>query len=491
MNWKLLIWAVSVAANFVLDPDNGIVCSMVKKTASAASILLEFTKYVGGNGDIGNLRFPTFILYYPDLAHITKIPNRNRYGAIYKDRKNLIDYLTEDSKFDVTIDKGFEKNVYNHFLIPGKPGDALTFNVPKSGLYCVYIAPSDLIKDFEIEVTFENSYGLLSFHRYVNIYLEMIILTFAIGLYGYITSVVFKRDGKFDRASLVALFVMFSILIPVIVITSLSFVIDLVSNIFKLDAFIYQILLEVRYFLNAVFEVGFKAMILILAMGEGAVYFPKNPLPNNLRNYTIYLSLINLCLNLLSFTVNPSHTHDSVFRSYELYSQDTQSTFAFILEYTLLAFPYIWFISTLYFYFKTLTKFTGENRLEIRNNQIYQAFRKSGSFFVLAPFISDFIDMLIYWYQTFSLYEYQYIPIDDENGDGLSIVQSLMAEAVDLSFNWSTLVQTITFIVTLMLIFYIWIRNNIGLDDAEYKKIAHSISREEGFTQDSIKLQNL
>lgn len=491
MNWQLIIWVAIVAANFVLDNDNGIVCSMVKKTRNEASIDLDFAHMSFTKQPQSDAKFPIFMLYYPDLAHIQKIPNRNKYREIYKDREQLKYFLTKDDRFDVVIDKGFEQNVYNKYFSPPKHPD-LKFILQKSGLYCVYVAPSNLVENFKFEVTFNNSYGLLTFHRYMNIYFEFILLGFTFGLYQYIYSIIFKRDGKFEnRASLVTLFVMFFILIPLIFINFISLIIDLLANNYKFGDLSHQILLEVRYFLDTIFDVGFKAMILILAMGEGSIYCPKNPLPTNLKNFTILLFLSNLVIDFISFSINPAHAHNALFRSYDTYSKSDQSFFGMILEYCLLAFPYIWFLSTLYFYFKTLTKFTGESRLEIRNNQIYQAFKKSISFFVFAPFISDFIDMFIYWYKTFSLYQYQFIPIGDEDGDGLSIVRALMAEAVDLSFDWSNLVQTITFIITLMLIYHIWIKKNIGLDDSTYNKIANAISREEDFTQDSITLADI
>lgn len=496
MLWQILLWVGIVSANFVLDDQNGIVCSMIKKGGKSASILLEFTKIEPGEGDVQNSRFPTFILYYPDLGHVTRIPNRYQYPEVYKDKEKVQEYLTDgDNRFDVKIDKGFEPDIFNNVIVPGlktRSGVDLRFSVAKSGLYCVYIAPSPIIKSFSIDVRFNNSHGLLSYHRYTNVYFELILFVFALVLYKYITMVIFKRDGKFqDRASLVTLFVMFAILVPTVVITFASLIIDLIMNAVSLNELHFQILLEVRYFLAAVFGIGLKAAILLLAMGHGSVYSPSNLMPSKLKNYTAYLFLVNLIVNLLGFVVNPSLAHDSVFRSFDTKNFDDSTNLGVFLEYASLMFPYIWFLSILYFYFSTSNKFKGEDRSQIRKSQIYQAFKKSISFFTLAPFVGEFIDLFIYWYRTFSLYDYQIVPIEDSAGDGLSIVYSLMAQAIDLSFDWSSLFHVINYITTLLLIYFIWIKNNIGLDDEGYNKIASAISREEDFTQDSIHLNYL
>lgn len=380
-----------------LDFDShGAVCSLIKYNPSSkhqAAISLYINGIEGTDQSaFQDVKIPVLIFRYLHAANFTDLVPLDEYVRKYRtrlDKSKTPDPLpVADGKFKLSLATGYEKidkeKIWNDYLTTiskdGSDESHVDIKLPivESGYYCVYVAPpTDRgLSKIEIPVKFYNSYGNLSYLRYIiysqlkyAIILGLVLAAFLI--YSILKYKVGKDFSNLNNVSLISKGVIFYILLPYVGILILKLIVEGACNHYaptdEPSFFLDFFRLGLSWCEDA-FQVFLEYILLIFVMGFGVIYFHKGT-SRNYRKFPTYLTKLSirlLAITLLILTITKllehyTHTFTIVINDDGLNDQINTLTgiqsksrlfyhiFSVISSFLSVA----WFILTIIYYFKT------------------------------------------------------------------------------------------------------------------------------------------
>ena len=483
--WTLFSLLSLVWAREVLDKSTGVKCWFMKTGKGETYIELGVEKLKTSNAKV---KIPIFILHYPDLAHITLLPNKELYQEIYKDKEEAWRYVYDDSEenpeedratFIVQYDEGYKEKMWNKPIVAGEP--PLHYPIESDGYYCVYTAQPLEVSSFEIPITFMQSHGNLDYLNYLIYTNVLYILVISLLVFGYLLNYLLKfkigKDfGNLNQLSIISRITVFYVLLPFIVLLFVTWIVDFLQNNFvktSSNDIVFRLISKARLAAFIVYQIAINYMILLFAMGFGTIYYFQGnsrdfrELPTKLNQTSRYLFLVNGIIALIAVIFYPQYVDPA--QSYQ--NQNTAMPPAIVM--VLGGFNLVFFVLTFIYYFKTkkiIAKFppisnSVSNSTEL-NAKIVKAFKRSFFVIFILPILVGIVSAIIYGINVAnSLGQYNELPTDDPNGDGISIINSVILEFVFLQspiimMVWS---QWLSVLLSVIGIYAIWIKGNADL----------------------------
>jgi ABC-type multidrug transport system fused ATPase/permease subunit len=485
--WAILSLLSLVWAREVLDKSTGVKCWFMKTGKRESYIELGVEKLKSSNPKV---KIPIFILHYPDLAHITLLPNKEQYLTIYKDKKEAWRYVYDDNgdtpeedraTFIVQYDEGFKDKTWNKPIVAGDP--PLHFPIESDGYYCVYTAQPLEVSSFEIPITFKQSHGNLDYLNYLIYSNLMYILALSSFVFGYLLNYLLKFKigldfGNLNQLSIISRITVFYVLLPFIVLLIVTWIVDSLQNNFVSTASndaIFQLITKLGLAAFIIYQISINYMILLFAMGFGTIYYFQGnsrhfrELPTKLNQTSRLLLVANCVVAIVAVIFYPQYVDPA--QSY----QSQNSTMPPAIVVVLGGFNFVFFVLTFIYYFKTkkiISKFppisnSVTNSTEL-NAKIVKAFKRSFLVIFILPMLVGIVSALIYGVNVVkSMGQYSQLPTDDPNGDGISIINSVILEFVFLKspiilMVWS---QWLSVLLSVIGMYAIWIKGNADLLD--------------------------
>lgn len=401
-----------------LDLDlRGAVCLAIQKSANKQAYIKLHVKTIAIDTDKGSsqpndYKIPFLIFRYVDIVNYTNIPDLYDYHENYPLPETP---EVEDGHFVLNFAPGHSSTdplrMVSEYLTWGDGTQEIKYDVPESGVYCVYIAPprdAGLV-DLIVPVLYRSLSGYLPFTEYV-FYSQMkygILIGAALFIY-LLHSILKHRVGtdfkNLNNISIISKAVLFLVLAPQVAILGINCLLFGFQNSFISSAYHFWIFDSLKIALewtNSVFGIFQQFLILVFAMGYGVIYYHRGG-SSNYRKFPSRLSTRALTLlgaNVAIFSIyetlnylldNYSHvmfdpTFDKLLQqiSPRLHSGIIY-LFYTVLEFLNQLFPLFWFVYTLVSYFKTkkvIAKFppislNSANSTE-QNNKIITAYGRS------------------------------------------------------------------------------------------------------------------
>ncbi|KAI3405252.2 hypothetical protein KGF56_001944 [Candida oxycetoniae] len=473
----------------ILTVKQGVFCSPVERSWShpEKSYIKLVPDAVASQKQIKGL-----IFHYYDIVNFTSVPILEVFAQLYpKEKKNLYgQMLKEDGSFNLDPAEGY--NVDKSKIWSGSIDKEVKFEIPSTGIYCVYIAPpADTDEDedqaqaqFKIPVVFKNSYGNLSY----TYYLIYSLLKFSIpaglvifaGLFNYVLRFKIGKDFQnMDSLSVISKAVIFLVLCPLIAVSILQwFVFFLVNNFLETcqKSFIINFLSFVAQFASMSFHVFVAYMTLLFSMGFGVIYYYNG----NSRNYRLFpqqsfrkisgFLFLNIVLLFVLLVMNSFIGSKNTNYLIGIGDSTVNNKNSFVGFITLLAglFSLVWVILPMVFYFKTkktIATFPPAPDAE-STDKVVSAFRKSFLVIYVLPILTAILAGAIVGVLSaqYMLNMPQFPPNTERalvyaSAQAMWIIENSL-KSVMLPLFTTSLFYSFGFIIIL---FFIWIKDNNGL----------------------------
>lgn len=491
-----------------LDLDlRGAVCLALQKSGKKPAYIKLHVNTIAIDTDVGSsqpndYKIPFLIFRYVDIANYTNIPDLYDYHENYPLE---VPPQVEDGRFVLEFAPGHQETdpqrMVSEYLTWGDGVLEIKYEVPESGVYCVYIAPprdAGLV-ELVVPVLYRSLSGYLPFTEYV-VYSQLKYgVLIGAALFGYLVHSILKHrvgdDFKnLNNISIISKAVLFLGLAPQVVIMGINTLIFGFQNNFIPSAYhfwlfdCFKIALE---WANSMFEIFRQFLILVFAMGYGVIYYHRGG-SSNYRKFPSRLStraLTLLVANGVTFSVyevlnyfmdNYSHVmFDPSFDNLLLQISPHLHSGIIYLFYTVLEFlnqlfPLVWFVYTLVSYFKTkkvIAKFppislNHANSTE-QNNKIITAYARSIIVIFVFPVVVGLLMMSVVISRYMKASEIDTFPdYEDDTPYRYSLweIRQLETTAFDpwvlLPMIWVSFFSAYGVIVGL---YAIWIKDNNGL----------------------------
>ncbi|KAI5965250.1 uncharacterized protein KGF55_001470 [Candida pseudojiufengensis] len=519
----ILLFSISSYAYALLDPptiatnERGLVCSPVQlnpKNPLKSYIKLR-TSSLREPEIKDKLKIEALIFHYPDIVNFTSIPTLEEYTTLYpKDKESLYKkMLTDDDKFDLTAESGFEvdkSKIYEGDLTTTT--EDIIYQIPQSGIYCVYIAPifknkqdEKLSLNFKVPIVFKNYYGNLAYPIYLVYsqlkYTIVVSIIMFIVLFNYILR--FKIGENFknlNSISVISKGVLFLILAPFIVICIYNgFVFWLINSFLETDekSFIITVLLFISETAEFIYSNFRSYIVLLFSMGFGVIYYYNG----NSQNYRLFpqdsfrkiTALLFFNIGLVIFTNLLNYlfptTKNEIFGMFAnvgsssttlpFNGKDKKTNFMLLLNTLVSLFQLCWFILSIVFYFKTkktIATFPSSSDFD-SNAKVTSAFNKSFFVIMILPIITAIVGASISGY--FAVQNFDKFPDFPQNTNREPVYQSaitvMILENALGKFIMPLVYSGLFYFFCLILsIFFIWIKDNNGLIYCEDDPVAYA-----------------
>lgn len=435
--------------NLLLSQDAPAQCLSVKSNGNA---YIEIVK----NHLERDAKVPVFIYAFDDFLKFDNIPFPQDWDSLTPHD------LIKDGKFGVKVksDAGPVDYVNAHISADDK---SVKFDVKNSGLYCVYTPP--VSPGYEFVIIEKNSGGYLPYIEGIN-YSQLkisfvVMLVVCIWLLRDLIRSVGKNFSNLNNISVISKCAVFYVLLPYLVITSFTLICDFALNHMKVKGFLAVSIRSLIDVLRMIFMVGVNTLLLCFCMGYGVLYYREQT--KTFREFprsNLKLVKIFAALQLASFS-------GMVFCL--MFDEKLFGIAVGVVGGVQL----IVFFATLYFAWKTskhLKEFppypTSVENYGEKNQSLRTAFKRSLFLLITLPFLGSFIANIYSAFRTVDS-----LNLDLENVDDKYFQYKLLDVWAKDSFFYYIQIATssVLALISLVGVFFIWIKNNEGLviDEAE------------------------
>ncbi|KAI5961138.1 hypothetical protein CANMA_003912 [Candida margitis] len=348
----------------ILTGNNGAICQWVQKRADNDAD--SFVKLIADESIVG-YKIPALIFNYQDIANFSSVPTIETFTDLYRANKtDLYPRMLSEGVFNLDAAEGHSVNKSRFWS--GIIDKEITFRVPVSGIYCVYIAPDPMkVPDFELPIYFKNYYGNLDYAYYVHYTgLKWLIIVFAV-LIVAMQKLVKVEDAKGAQS----LSSVKAITNTLVYLTLISFIVVQLFQFFKLFMQnsvllpyqkssigpIWQFVSLIANHFHDVFELYLG---LLFSMGLGVTYYYTDvqnyrEFPSDWLRKTIILFMAHcLIMFLRDLCLKWSYNIPFIGTARNI-SSDSIAT---VLDYTQIPIYCIWYALSAVFYLKTKKKLT-------------------------------------------------------------------------------------------------------------------------------------
>ena len=518
MNLKLLailtLSAFTSAGSVSNFQDFGAACSYLNSKESLPS---KFTLRVDLAEDV---TVPYLIFHYRDLLNFTNVPTMGSYFSKYEgsdSRQKLYEQVLEDGEFKLALNEGFELD--QDKIWKGKvekkakrdddssESGVLIELIPKSGVYCMYIAPPP---NTSVHLAVKQSHGYLPYINYLMYSQNKIAILIAIGLFAYLLhyTIQFKIGPNFSNLnslSLISRAMVFYVLPPFILLWFIDLISGFVKNhVAENNNYFFHLMDFSTVWLNQVISVMLQLFILLFSMGYGVIYCLRESqnylnIPRNsqyIASALFFGNIVAISLWLLQLLFSRTRDPFSVLDN-GIVSRLNFENKLIVFNLFVSIFPLLWFITSMVFYFKTkktLAKFPPVSSLEenavVKNNQTVTSFRRSILVIFVLPVFISFLGIGIGIYKMLnsdmsSLTDL--IPQTPQSPSKQAMLESvLMVAQMEMTLLtgflvWAVWTNYLNLFLTIGLIFAIWIKTNAGivLVDEGFDEIAQHVTEDE------------
>lgn len=493
---------------------NGATCGAVEHSKGKKSSINFYIEEITG---IENLKIPFAVFRYRDIVNYENFPTLDSYMKSYSNGdkarsdlyKGLVDFesnkfIISESSTNKREDGSKASNVYTDYLsfVGDNQQPEALFEVEESGIYCIYLAPPlEEGLEFSIPVRYQSSTGYLSPTDYKMYSTTRWFSFFGILLFGYLFYYIlrFKTDKNFanmDNISFISKGIIFYVLFPIVVLQlTIVFFNSLMNNFGPSDKInpVLDIMLSVTYWGASCFGAVILYFVLLFAMGFGVIYYNKGTsrnyrtLPDGHFKKANILLLLNLGAISLEYVVSilskvtqlkerkTNPFFDPLLRGIlnPLFPQLltlSMSGLGNILAFISGLISIIITVYTIYHYFvtkKVISKFPVIEDASVLE-RITKSFRYSILvIFVLPIFIGIGGGILAGYRMASQSVDFNNLPVTGPiNNMPQSRVQSIMLIMISENLIFNNLSFELTFVsgyITIVCIYFIWIKDNNGL----------------------------
>lgn len=514
MNIKLVIlfWITTVCAvnlpgiAFQSDLSRGqnVHCGSVKHDANGRytpQVKATLKKTSAENGQV-----PVFILHYVDILKLDRLPAAFSFYNDGLGYDGTVDF--KQNKFNVKEKSGETVNYLNSGFT--EAGQTLSLDVKETGYYCVYVAPQAENLEYKVDVEFVSSHGTVSFqgaikHSQVGTYL-LIGIPLAIFLV-YYTSSRFKSSSL----GLVSLGVsmttkatIYGVLAPLLMIALVRYLTFFTVSKSSFTGNWHEQLFK---WLEQCFIITMHYFTLLFAMGYTVIYSRVNnrktrgystsstyyrKIPSRLWNRALLLYVANIVVYsaITLFKLVENIIMESIFTlhnqtqsGYELV--DALRTGKNFLTFVNGCFPLLWFLQTTFSYFatkRTINKFPKFSTLPLLSlgatSGISGSFRWSSIVILVLPLIYGIFSTAAMFVQAYKMSKLDGAsaqpPASEDDWVKFQVMSIVQSEKVYfdstplLVSSWMT---DLYILLTVIGIFFIWMRKNVGVVQVEEEEI--------------------
>lgn len=458
-------------------------CVPVKNLNGNAFIKLHVEDFVTPQKESTKpLRLPTLVIHLTDIFNFTNIPLMEDFNGLSKDKKSR---LIEEDKFMLIPKKDYnQQELLNSYLsLEDDDHGVLTFNVEKSGFYCVYIVPPPELSELKVPLIYHNSYGLLNYFEYViysqSAYWIIILALITFVLFRNLFAGIGKNFENLNNISVISKVSVFYVLFPTLGFLLVLTINDFILNSYEVKPWFFVFTRIVIDDLIILISNVYGYMILLFCMGYGVLYYHRKTksfqqLPRANFRYANILLALNLGISSLviingifvnsssaviigpeTFDARPSSTGESIDSFLRLF----QGLIKFVV-----------YVSSIRFGFKTMKVIreyppyssSVENYVE-KNQNLAKAFKRSLYIIFLVPIYAVLAVSALIMYSTIQDFSKDYSTHPEVTQDEISYI------AQDLVINhgkylyyqmWDMYLISIFIIISL---YYLWVRGNQGL----------------------------
>ncbi|KAI5961137.1 hypothetical protein CANMA_003911 [Candida margitis] len=460
----------------VLTYKQGVFCSAVQRTENIEKAYVELR----ASQDVVDKKIPGLIFHYPEIVNFSSVPVLEVFTQLYPNNKDHLykQMLNDEGKFKLDAAEGY--SVDDSRFWSGVIDKDVKFDIPTSGIYCVYIAPDDAKEfDFELPVVFKNYYGNLAYPEYL-IYSQLkyviglAIVLFA-ALFNYILRFKIGKDFQnMDSISVISKTIIFLILAPFIAIYIFDWFVLLLRNNFEgshQKSFILSVLRFFAQFGDALYNAFTSFAVLLLSMGFGVIYYYNG----NSQHYRLFpqesmkkitaFFFVNIIV-LFLYCLSLQRTSETPLVGVTQNSFDGK--FSALVGALTSLFGLSWFVLSVIFYFKTkktIATFPPASDAD-STAKIVSAFNKSFFVILVLPFITAILAGIVAG--IFMVKPLGNVPDFPKHTDREIVYQSATAiivlentfSGILLPIVWSGWLYFFALVIS---IFFIWIKDNNGL----------------------------
>lgn len=430
-------------------------------------------------------KIPGLIFRYQDIVNFTSIPTIETFEKLYSLNKTELyeEMLGEDGQFSLDTYEGH--SVDDLMLWSGIIDNDITFSIPVSGMYCVYIAPSLTISSgYRLPIEIGKRYGSLNYIRYLR-YKSLKWVTvlsvsfFAMGNY-YIPG--FKSGPQsLTSVQAVTRTLVTLISLPFITKSVLELVYLLIRNNYYATYQTSPLLVNLKLIskFTDYFHSAFTSYaVLLFSMGFGVVYYYHDnlvnfrKLPSGLFRKATALLAIQVVIILLYVYCQKQHDQFIEYSGPSL----LMLLSAVILNALWTLFSIIWLATSVLFVSKTKKRISAlSTKLDMKStSETYSAFKKSVVTMWVLPIIirtvchvATFVWKAIYLYAKvvdedtvdtnpeLSIHEFKQESVTQMRNE---VISNQIGALKDIWMNWLCIVLTLTVVVI------IWVKSSKVLE---------------------------